>query len=87
MASRNFYIQLITRILFITLTAILLGFGAVKAAYIWLFVAILALVIQVYSLIQFINSTNRKIAYLFDAIKNEDFTLRFPERVTIKSFK
>ena len=87
MASRNFYIQLITRILFITLTAILLGFGAVKAAYIWLFVAILALVIQVYSLIQFINSTNRKIAYFFDAIKNEDFTLRFPERVTIKSFK
>ena len=87
MASRNFYIQLITRILFITLTAILLGFGVVKAAYIWLFVAIMALVIQVYSLIQFINSTNRKIAYFFDAIKNEDFTLRFPERVTIKSFK
>lgn len=45
------------------------------------------LVGQVYSLITFINSTNRKIAYFFDAIKNEDFTLRFPERVTIKSFK
>ena len=31
--------------------------------------------------------TNRKIAYFFDAIKNEDFTLRFPEGVTIESFK
>src|SRR5690606_24401363 len=45
------------------------------------------LAIQVYALITFINSTNRKIAYFFDAIRNEDFTLRFPERVSIKSFK
>jgi nitrogen fixation/metabolism regulation signal transduction histidine kinase len=87
MASRNFYIQLIIRILFLTLTAIVLGFSAVQQAYIWLFVAVVALVIQVFSIIQFINRTNRKIAYFFDAIKNEDFTLRFPERVAIKSFK
>jgi len=87
MASRNFYIQLIVRILFLTLTAILLGFGAIKEAYIWLIVAVVALVIQVFSIIQFINRTNRKIAYFFDAIKNEDFTLRFPEGVAIKSFK
>ena len=87
MASRNFYIQLVVRILLITLTAILLGFGVVTPAYIWLFVSLIALVIQVYSLIRYINSTNRKIAYFFDAIKNEDFTLRFPERVAIKSFK
>ncbi|WP_313777731.1 sensor histidine kinase [Flagellimonas amphidinii] len=38
-------------------------------------------------MIRYINSTNRKIAYFFDAIKNEDFTLRFPEKVTIESFK
>src|SRR5690606_17883595 len=33
------------------------------------------------------NHTNRKIAYFFDAIKNEDFTLRFPEKLSIKSLE
>lgn len=87
MASRNFYIQLIVRVLFITATAVLLAFSIVETWYLLLFFAVIALISQVYALIRFINSTNRKIAYFFDAIKNEDFTLRFPERVSIKSFK
>ncbi len=87
MASRNFYIQLIVRVLLLTATALGLAFTAVKTWYLLLFFSIVALAGQVYDLIRFINSTNRKIAYFFDAIKNEDFTLRFPERVTIKSFK
>ncbi|KPM30827.1 Multi-sensor signal transduction histidine kinase [Croceitalea dokdonensis DOKDO 023] len=87
MASRNFYIQLIIRVLLITATAVLIAFSVVERWYLILFVAVIALISQVYDLIRFINSTNRKIAYFFDAIKNEDFTLRFPERVTIKSFK
>ena len=38
-------------------------------------------------LIHYVNQTNRKIAYFFDAIKNEDFTLRFPEKLTVKSLE
>lgn len=87
MASRNFYLQLIIRVLFMSITALGLGFSFVYAAYILFGVLVLMMVGQTVSLIKFINSTNRKIAYFFDAIKNEDFTLRFPERVTIKSFK
>ena len=87
MASKNFYIRLILQILVITATSLLLAFSVVKSWYVSLFFTTLFLVVQVFSLITFINSTNRKIAYFFDAIKNEDFTLRFPERVTIKSFK
>ncbi len=87
MASRNFYIRLIVQVVLLTATSVLLGFAAVKTWYILFSFALLLLVMQVYSLITFINSTNRKIAYFFDAIKNEDFTLRFPERVSIKSFK
>ncbi|MEO0570665.1 MAG: ATP-binding protein [Bacteroidota bacterium] len=87
MASRNFYIQLILRVIFLTLTSLGVGFSFVYASYIALVFLVLLLVAQVFSLIKFINSTNRKIAYFFDAIKNEDFTLRFPERVNIKSFK
>ena len=33
---------------------------------------------QVIELINFLNRTNRKIAWFFDAIKNEDSTLNFP---------
>lgn len=87
MASRNFYFQLIFRVILITLTAIVLAFAVFKPWYFTLVFSVFFLVAQVYSLITFINSTNRKIAYFFDAIKNEDFTLRFPEKVTIKSFK
>lgn len=87
MASRNFYFQLIVRVLLLTLTALGIGFTWFSASYIFLGLLALLLIGQVVALIRFINSTNRKIAYFFDAIKNEDFTLRFPERVTIKSFK
>ncbi len=87
MASRNFYIQLVIRVLFMTATAIILAFSVSNAWYILLFLMGIALIVQVYSLIRFINRTNRKIAYFFDAIKNEDFTLRFPEKVAISSFK
>ncbi len=87
MASRNFYYQLIIRVIFVTLTAIALAFSISSKSYIALSFFAILLVAQVYSLISFINRTNRKIAYFFDAIRNEDFTLRFPERVTIKSFK
>lgn len=87
MASRNFYIQLIIRVILLTLTALAVAFSMVYTSYIGMGFAIILLIAQVASLIRFINSTNRKIAYFFDAIRNEDFTLRFPERVTIKSFK
>ena len=87
MASRNFYLQLIIRVVFITLTAVAMAYSTVLQYYVALGFCIILLILQTVSLIRFINSTNRKIAYFFDAIRNEDFTLRFPERVTIKSFK
>lgn len=87
MASRNFYIQLIVRVVLLTLTAIAMAFSLAHQWHFTTGVCALALVIQMFSLITFINSTNRKIAYLFDAIKNEDFTLRFPESATLESFK
>ncbi|WP_425235077.1 sensor histidine kinase [Ulvibacterium sp.] len=87
MASRNFYFQLILRVLLITFTAIALAISYVNQWYLATGILAILLVSQTYFLITFINSTNRKIAYFFDAIKNEDFTLRFPERVSIKSFK
>ena len=87
MASRNFYLNLIARVVLIALTAIGFSIALVQGWYLVLVVASVLFIVQVFSLIHYINSTNRKIAYFFDAIRNEDFTLRFPEKVSIESFK
>jgi nitrogen fixation/metabolism regulation signal transduction histidine kinase len=42
-------------------------------------------VIQVIELIHFLNRTNQKIAFFFDAIRNDDSTLSFPEHTENKS--
>ena len=87
MASRNFYLQLIARVFILTATAVAFAFSIAYQEYVLTAIASLLLIAQVFGMLKFINSTNRKIAYFFDAIKNEDFTLRFPEKVEIKSFK
>ncbi len=87
MVSRNIYIQLIFRIVFITGLALGIGFLFFTQRYILAAILLFLLVLQTVFLIQYINQTNRKIAYFFDAIKNEDFTLRFPEKLSVKSLK
>ena len=70
MASRNFYIQLIIRVIFITLTALALAFSVSYKWYFTLGLCAIILMAQVVSLVTFINRTNRKIAYFFDAINS-----------------
>jgi len=85
MASKNFYVRLIIRILLFSITTIGFSFFLVKKNYFLGGLCLLIMILQVINLIKFINHTNRKIAYFFESIKNEDFTLRFPEQVHVKS--
>jgi len=87
MVSRHIYIQLVLRILFICLNALVIAFSFFNEQYILCGVMFLILVWQTYYLISYVNQTNRKIAYFFDAIKNEDFTLRFPEKLSMRSLE
>ncbi|EAQ99908.1 sensor histidine kinase [Maribacter sp. HTCC2170] len=87
MVSRNIYFQLILRIVLITATAIAMAFFFFKSEYLATSLFLVLLVLQTIFVIQYINQTNRKIAYFFDAIKNEDFTLRFPEKLSVKSLE
>lgn len=75
------------RIIFITLYAIAASYFFFEKLYILSVIANILLVAQTYSVIYLVNQTNKKITYLFDAIKNEDFTLRFPEKLSVKSSK
>lgn len=87
MVSKNFYFQTIGRVLLISATAILFAFLLFREKYILAGLTLTVLVFQTYYLIRYVNETNRKIAYFFDAIKNEDFTLRFPEKLSVKSLE
>ena len=87
MVSKNFYFQTIGRVVFITATSLMLAFLLVRENYVFSVLTLIALVLQASYLIKYVNETNRKIAYFFDAIKNEDFTLRFPEKLTLKSLE
>ncbi len=87
MISRHFYFYLIVQVSLITISAV--GFGiAISNGHYFLGVALFVLlVIQTALLINYMNQTNRKIAHLFDSIKNEDFTFSFSEEVKPKSLK
>jgi len=64
-----------------------IGFLFFDGQYVLASLLLVLLVLQTYFLIYYVNQTNRKIAYFFDAIKNEDFTLRFPEKLSVKSLE
>lgn len=87
MVSRSIYWQLIFRVVLLAVTAVGMAFVYFQQRYILSAFLLIVLVVQTYLLIQYINQTNRKIAYFFDAIKNEDFTLRFPEKLSVKSLE
>lgn len=87
MLSKNLYYQLIVRVIGITICAIAMTFMFTRNHPIIGFLFLIINIVQTTVLIRYLNHTNRKIAYFFNSIKNEDFTLRFPETTNVKSLK
>lgn len=87
MASKNYYFQLIVRIIFISLLAFTVAFTWLNDYIYFSITSMILLVMQVVLLIKYFNQTNRKIAYFFESIKNDDFTVRFSEETNPKSLK
>lgn len=79
MVSQHLNRNIILRSLFIALSGLVTGWLLFdRQLYIpTIFLAFL-FVFQIIELINFLNRTNRKIAWFFDAIRNEDSTLNFP---------
>jgi len=86
MASNNFYRNIIFRSCFLALTALLIGwlFFDKNSLILGIFAALI-FVFQVVEIIHFLNRTNTKIAFFFDAIRNDDSTLNFPVNTGNKS--
>ncbi len=87
MASKNYYFQLIIRIVFITLLAFVVAFTWLNGHRYISVVSMVLLIVQVVFLIKYFNQTNLKIAYFFESIRNDDFTIRFPEETNPRSLK
>ncbi|WP_234418276.1 sensor histidine kinase [Aquimarina aquimarini] len=70
----------------LSLTALIFAFLVLKDMYILSALIFLFFALQTAFLIKYVNHINRKIAYFFNSIKNEDFTLQFPEKGNSKTF-
>lgn len=78
MASKHFYFQICFRIVLILLISLLFAHLLLKEQFtLSAYIAVL-LVLQSVWLMRFLNKTNRKIAYFFNAIENNDSTMHFP---------
>jgi nitrogen fixation/metabolism regulation signal transduction histidine kinase len=79
MISRNFYLNILFRVLMITAMAIVLGYFifSVKSLRVAL-ICLLILAAITASLVSFINTANKKIKYFFESVSNEDSNLSFP---------
>jgi len=87
MISKNYYFQLIIRVCVISVVAFALAYTLLNNQ---IYIAIVLCVFQIFQiifLIKYINQTNLKIAYFFESLKNEDFTLRFSEDANPTSLK
>lgn len=80
MANKSSYFNLAIRSIALSMTSLLIGyliFGT--GQYPLAGLVILAFIIQTFLLIDSINKTNKKVAYFFDAVRNDDSTLHFSE--------
>jgi len=86
MVSRSLYSNIILRACLLATTALLMGwiFFERENIILGIFIAVI-FVFQVIELIHFLNRTNHKIAFFFDAIRNDDSTLNFPKKTGNKS--
>jgi two-component system, NtrC family, nitrogen regulation sensor histidine kinase NtrY len=88
MISKRIYLNIIVRIVLITVISVITGFlVATKGNYFYPASLVLLIIILAINLIIYLNTTNRRIQFFFDAVRNEDSNLSFPSDPGNKSLK
>ncbi len=78
MISRNLYFNLLTRIIIIVVLSLLLGYLVFQErSFRFSIICSIIILVSTINLIYYLNSTNRKIRFFFDSIKNDDSSLTF----------
>ena len=79
MISRSLYLDIILRVSVMILISILAGYLITRDQSLRLpIVCLIAVAALAISLVRHINTTNRKIKYFFDSVRNDDSSLLFP---------
>lgn len=81
MVYKYFNRAIILRALVLVLATIGGTISFLNAEWIYLFICCLAILIVVVNTIYYFNAVNRKLAFFFDAVRNEDSTLHFPDHI------
>ncbi len=76
--------NLLIRLLFIVGSSVLLGFSITDLSIVWTVLASILVLMLILELVNFFNGINRKLTFFFDAIRNEDSTLHFSEKIKDK---
>lgn len=86
MISKHLYFKIILWVLSIVAVAIASGVHIVfSESYHLLFFTLPLIVILTITLIRFLNKTNRRMAYFFSAIRNDDTNIQLPKDIVCKS--
>jgi nitrogen fixation/metabolism regulation signal transduction histidine kinase len=87
MISRNFYVQIVFRVILLVMAAIGAGL-AVASGYNFLAgIFVITTIPIVFNLIRLLNTTNRKMSYFLESVQNNDSTLIFPTHVSDRSIR
>ncbi len=88
MIYKRFYLVVIFRVLLIVLSTIVLAYLAVVVKHhISSVILIILVALQTWSLIIYLNQTNKKLATFFDSIRHSDFSTSFSDKSLGKSFE
>jgi nitrogen fixation/metabolism regulation signal transduction histidine kinase len=88
MISKRINLNIILRIFFILIFAFFSGYSiAAKQQFAQSLGSFMVVIILTISLISYLNATNRRIRFFFDAVRNEDSNLSFPVDVKSRDLK
>jgi len=83
MFSKNLYLSIVLRVFFIVLISCLLAyFIIIDKSFRFSIICIVIVVALTINLISYLNSTNKKIRFFFDSVRNDDSNLFFPFEIT-----
>lgn len=87
MIFKNYYFNILTRVVLMALMSLLIGYYLVmRGLDISLAILSAIFILQVYNLVSYLNRTNKLLTFFFEAIKNEDSSLVFNQQTGSKSF-
>ena len=83
MISRNLYFQIVFRVVLIVFPALAAGWMIASGlSFLLVLLCFVFVVAVIINLVNYLNSTNRKISYFLESVHNEDSTLSFPTNIT-----